>query len=635
MESRLSNQQSLQSLITLVRHLWGDVPYPASRLVYTLLFMAVVVVGAVIAVRKATQNKLLADISSTLGAFLLVIGTMVYTAAFRGLRFWEMVLAWTIAAAIITWFFRRMHEIVTAESTAKSGKAISETETRFQQMIENAVDVLSIVNFDGTRRYLSPAIYRVLGYHPPELETADALDIIMPEERSKAQEMFDYIRVANGNTRSGEFRYRHKEGGSRTLQVTAKNLGDVAGIEGIVVSLRDITVQRALELQVQQSHKIETVGQLAGGIAHDFNNLLTAITGRTEFLAEATNLDADQREDVDEIRRATDRASALTRQLLAFSRKQLLVPRVLNLNQVIGDTLPMLTTLIGEDITIKTEGAADLGNITADSGQLEQVLLNLAVNARDAMPGGGVLTIRTENMSGDSLAEVPDLDGVDYVALTVADTGQGMDAHTREHLFEPFFTTKPTGKGTGLGLSTVYGILKQSGASIFVESEPGKGTSFKIYFPRTYAPVTPRADHDKAVPCKGGSETILLVEDDQAVGELAARTLKSRGYHVEVATDGGSALRIFNADRSGIDLVVTDLVMPGMTGRELMERLHLIRPALRVLYMSGYTSDEILRRGLQDSSVWFLQKPFKPDDLAAKVRQVLDHAERDPVLMRA
>lgn len=613
--------------------MWTGVAYPVSRLVYTLLFMTVVVVGAVAVVRTRTSNKLLSEIATALGIFMLVIGTIVYTAAFRGLRLTEMVVSWAISAMAIAWFLRRMHVITAAETTQKRDAAVNASEARFQSIIENAAEGLSIVGFDGKRRYVSPAMGRILGFEPSELEGSKAIDIVAPEDLQRASEMFLELQSRYGNTRSGDFRYIHKDKSTRILSLTAKNLGDVPGVEGIVVNLRDVTAQRLMEDQLKQAQKMDTIGQLAGGIAHDFNNLLTAIGGRTEFLSQSS-LDEDQREDVDEIRRAAERAGGLTRQLLAFSRKQLLVPRVLDLNQVVTDTEPMLRRLIGEDVRIHTISQEGLGHILADSGQIEQVLLNLALNSRDAMPSGGLLTIETANAGlqhGDGGATRGPVG--DFVMLRIADTGEGMDARTKAHLFEPFFTTKPMGKGTGLGLSTVYGIVKQSGATIEVESSRGHGTTFRIYFPRTHAQVARHADQEQPELCSGGTERILLVEDDDSVRRLAERLLAGKGYRVTIAHRGAAALEIFEGAPDEIDLVVTDLVMPGMSGRELVERLHESRPRLRVLYMSGYTDDEIIRRGLHDPNVSFLQKPFTGSELVAKVRRVLDDPERDPVLM--
>jgi two-component system, cell cycle sensor histidine kinase and response regulator CckA len=442
------------------------------------------------------------------------------------------------------------------------------------------------------------------------------------------REMIRDVQVIPGAKVSGQARYRHKDGSWRVFDAALSNMLDVPGVEGIVVNLRDVTQQVALEADLRQAQKMESVGQLAGGVAHDFNNLLTVITGRIDFLLDSSNLNDEQQTDLAEIRKATVRATELTRQLLAFSRKQLLQPRVVNLNRALDDVEPMLRRLIGEDIQIRIEHGSDLGSVTADPGQLQQILLNLALNARDAMPGGGVLTFKTSNetVRNRPPAIPARIDAGEYVVLTVSDTGLGMDQSTQSRIFEPFFTTKSQGKGTGLGLSTVYGIVKQSGAAISVTSAPNAGTTFEVRFPRTdgFALAQPAEISPGAV--LSGTETILLVEDDRSVRDLVERVLRSRGYHVLAAQHGGDALQLASRTVRGVDLVLTDVVMPSMSGRELVEALQAARPALRVLYMSGYTDDEIIRRGLHNPGTSFIQKPFTADNLAIQVRKVLDAA---------
>ncbi|HEY8832458.1 MAG TPA: PAS domain S-box protein, partial [Gemmatimonadaceae bacterium] len=450
----------------MIRELAGDflaggqaLPYPVTRLVYTLVFMVFVLGSAVLAVRIKSRSHLFSQIVTTLGIFLLIIGVIVYTVAFRGLQLVEMVLSWSVSAVAIYWFLGKMNRIAKAETELRLA-AIKESETRFQAIIENAADVVSIVDFEGIRRYVSPAVTRVLGLDPHELEGRSFFDSLHPEDVQATRILFSELAAEPGSVRSDETRFRHLDGSWRTFQLTAKNLLHVRGVEAIVVNARDITDQKALETELRQSQRMETVGQLAGGIAHDFNNLLTAITGRTEFLADGQNLEASQREDVEEIRLAAERAAALTRQLLAFSRKQLLTPRVIDLNEVIRGMEPMLRRLIGEDIVVQIVGEQDLGHITADKGQVEQVLLNLCLNARDAMPDGGVLKVKTANVKSEN-GGLPSASGDDnLVMLFVSDTGEGMTEETRDRIFEPFFTTKPEGKGTGLGLPTVYGIVK-------------------------------------------------------------------------------------------------------------------------------------------------------------------------------
>jgi two-component system cell cycle sensor histidine kinase/response regulator CckA len=387
----------------------------------------------------------------------------------------------------------------------------------------------------------------------------------------------------------------------------------------------------ASEEQFRQSQKLEAVGQLAGGIAHDFNNLLTVISGYSELLLRGLDQGDSTRSKVEEIQKAGERAASLTRQLLAFSRKQVLQPKVLNLNAIVADVDKMLGRLIGEDIDLLTVLAPSLGQIKADPGQIEQVILNLAVNARDAMPQGGKLTIETANVyldnqyAGKHIAVRPG----HYVRLAASDTGCGMDGETQARIFEPFFTTKEQGKGTGLGLSTVYGIVKQSGGNIWVYSEVGKGTTFKIYLPRVDEVVESEEARDLSADLRQGRETVLLAEDEEQVRRMTRMILEMHGYHVLEASGGAEALAIYKEHEGQIDLIMTDVVMPQMSGRELAQSLETLRPGIKVLYLSGYTDDAIVRHGLLDQEVAFLQKPFTPDALLRKVRAVLDANDED------
>lgn len=515
-----------------------------------------------------------------------------------------------------------------AETLEKREEALHKSEMRFRAIIENVDDMIVIIQPDGARQYVSPAMSRILGYTQDELLAITAQDMIHPSDWPGVRELLSAVQRSPGATVSGEARYRHKDGSWRIFDGALSNLLDVPGVEGIVVNLRDVTEQAALEGELRQAQKMESVGQLAGGVAHDFNNLLTVITGRIDFLLGAPNLDEEQQTDLAEIKTAAERASELTRQLLAFSRKQLLQPRVLDLNRTLDEVEPMLRRLIGEDIRIEIEHGRDLGSVSADPGQLQQILMNLALNARDAMPSGGVITFRTANETTANGAGSPAMHvgPGEYVMLEVSDTGLGMDQATQARIFEPFFTTKGQGKGTGLGLSTVYGIVKQSGGGISVTSTLQAGTVFRVYFPRTdgYA-LAEAAEKQQDFPLSG-TETILLVEDDTSVRNLVERVLRSRGYDVLAAKGGGDALHLASDASLGVDLVLTDIVMPAMSGRELVEALQTERPALRVLYMSGYTDDEIVRRGLHDPSMSFIQKPFTAENLAMQVRKVLDAA---------
>ena len=395
---------------------------------------------------------------------------------------------------------------------------------------------------------------------------------------------------------------------------------------GAVIAFHDITERITLEEQFRQSQKMEAVGQLAGGVAHDFNNLLTVITGYSDLTLMRLGNDEPIRSNVEEIRKAGERAASLTRQLLAFSRKQVLQPKLLKLNVIVSDVEKMLRRLIGEDIDLLTVLEPSLGQINADPGQIEQVILNLAVNARDAMPQGGKLTVETSNVYLDN-EYVRIHSGIrpgGYVMLAVNDTGTGMDGETQAHIFEPFYTTKVQGKGTGLGLSTVYGIVKQSGGNIWVYSEIGKGTTFKVYLPRVNDGGQIEAAPEPLADLSRGRETILLTEDEEPVRRLTRLILEMNGYQVLEATCGDEALSIYERHQGRVELIITDVVMPRMSGRELAQAPERLSPGIKVLYLSGYTDDAIVRHGLLDQKMAFLQKPFTPDALLRKVREMLE-----------
>jgi two-component system, cell cycle sensor histidine kinase and response regulator CckA len=424
-----------------------------------------------------------------------------------------------------------------------------------------------------------------------------------------------------------EYRFKHVDGGFRWVRSEVRLLRDAAGkpIEA-VGSWTDITDRKQLEEQFRQSQKMEAVGKLAGGVAHDFNNLLTVITGYSEMLLGEFRESDPLYGYIEQIRKAGERAASLTRQLLAFSRKQMLVPHVLDLNALLTEMEKMLSRLIGEDIDLKVAAAAGLWRVKVDPGQMEQVVMNLAVNARDAMPQGGALTIETANVERDEAyaAGHPGIRAGDYVMLAVTDTGIGMDEATRARIFEPFFTTKGPEKGTGLGLATVYGIIKQSGGRIDVSSEPGVGAAFKIYLPRADEELTKsKFQVSKPAPPRG-HETVLLIEDEPGVRTLARLILSRSGYKVLEAQNGGEALLICQSQQGPIDIMVTDVVMPNMSGHELAGRLTPLRPEMKVLYLSGYADGAIVHHGLIDAETPFLQKPFTTEALSRKVREVLD-----------
>jgi PAS domain S-box-containing protein len=461
------------------------------------------------------------------------------------------------------------------------------------------------------------------GYSREEFLTMTIKDIRLPEDVSKL--LANISRITPQYEEAGTWKHRKKDGTIIDVEITAHEL-TFYGRPAQMVLAYDVTERTVLEEQLRQSQKMEAVGQLAGGVAHDFNNLLTVITGYSDLALRRLDNKSPIRSSLEEIKKAGERAASLTRQLLAFSRKQVLQPKMLQLNAIVADVDKMLRRLIGEDIDPLTLLEPSLGQIKADPGQIEQVILNLAVNARDAMPQGGKLTIETANVYLDNqyARRHMVIQPGHYVMLAVSDTGCGIDAETQVRMFEPFFTTKEHGKGTGLGLSTVYGIVKQSGGHLWVYSEVGKGTTFKIYLPRVDG-VTERDEaRDTPAELPQGRETVLLTEDEEQVRQMIRTILEMGGYRVLEASGGEEALTLYEQHEGQIDLIMTDVVMPGISGRELAQSLETLHPGIKVLYMSGYTDDAIVRHGLLDQEIAFLQKPFTPDALMRKVREVLD-----------
>jgi two-component system, cell cycle sensor histidine kinase and response regulator CckA len=501
-----------------------------------------------------------------------------------------------------------------------------EREELFRLISENAMDMIAVVGPDGRRLYNSPAYGRILGFTDDELAGTSFYDHVHPDDVYTAQQAVKQATATNpGGT--VQYRMRHKDGSWHTIESGASAILNQQGkVEKFVVVNRDVSEQRQLEEKFRQAQKMEAVGRLSGGVAHDFNNLLGVIIGYAEFLQESLDPENSLRSSVDEILKAGKRAASLTRQLLAFSRQQVLDPKVLDLNVVVLDMDKMLRRLIGEDIELSTVLGPDLGRLKADQSQLEQVLLNLVVNARDAMPQGGKLLIDTQNMVMDEafVRRYPyPVQAGPYVCLTVTDSGIGMDADTKARAFEPFFTTKEKGKGTGLGLSTVYGVVKQSGGYIDIYSAPGAGTTFKIYLPRVDDAITTDAPIGAATSF-AGNETILLAEDESSLRTLTRNTLELCGYKVLEAKDGLEALEVSERFKGPIDLLLTDMVMPGMGGRQLAQELARRRPEIRLAYMSGYTGQAVGSQGPVDPGSVFLLKPFTRELLTRKIREALD-----------
>jgi PAS domain S-box-containing protein len=512
------------------------------------------------------------------------------------------------------------------------------SELNFRSLVTNAP--YGVCRCDSTGKILdaNPAFLELLGHTSGELIGQHIFGLYA--DNDQWFDLADFLRSSEP-FKGLAAEWKRKDATTTVVRISGRSVAN--GPEGVVFELfaEDVTERRALEQQLRQSQKMEAVGRLAGGIAHDFNNLLMVISGYSEFLLERLGAEPHLRGPAQEIASAAERASSLTRQLLAFSRKQMLAPRIVNLNDVATENSKMLTRMIGEDIDLVLVPSPNLWPVRADAGQIEQVIMNLAVNARDAMPSGGKLTVETSNVSFDedyARFHAPLRPG-DYVMIAISDTGAGMDSDTQSHIFEPFFTTKGT-KGTGLGLSTVYGIIKQSGGYIWVYSEVGRGTTFKIYLPRvastgeTAAQLAASGVLDSEVRnnniVEPGSETILLVEDEANLRYLARQYLEKQGYKVIEAADGAVAMQIAVAHEKVIHLLLTDVIMPGMNGRELAQRISEIRPNVKILYMSGYTENVIGHNGMLDAGIRLLQKPFNLRDLKSKVREVLDATPTPP-----
>ena len=505
---------------------------------------------------------------------------------------------------------------------------ILRSERYFRQITDCALDLITILETDGTIRYESHSIKTVLGYDPEDYRGKNAFEFVHPEDVPKVSKAFMESVQSHGHTPLLSFRFRHKDGSWRILEGMGNNQLDDPVVKGVIFNSRDITERRKLEEQFFQAQKVQAIGQLAGGVAHDFNNILTAIIGYGDLVLNQLDPAGPVHGNALEIKKAAERASSLTRQLLAFSRKQVLDPKVLDLNEVLAGMDKMLRRLLGEQIDLLTIPGEGIGHVRADPGQIEQVIMNLAVNARDAMPDGGKLTVELGNVTLDEDYARPRQDVVpgEYVMLAISDNGMGMGAAVLARLFEPFFTTKETGKGTGLGLATCHGIVKQSRGHIAVYSELNQGTTFKVYLPRVEAPVeAPAAESDSPKTMPKGRETILLVEDEPMLRELGIIVLADLGYRVLPAVNGVNALEVIQEHgEQAIDIVVTDVVMPEMGGKELVGRIQDLSPRTKALFCSGYTEDAITRDGMLDTGINFLQKPYTVATLARKVRSLLD-----------
>ena len=519
---------------------------------------------------------------------------------------------------------RSLTEGKVREARRLAERALHESEERYRRIIETTNEGVWMIAPDSTTIYVNRRMAALLGYGPAELMGRSIFDFIAQASLPAAARTLE--RKDSSQNGQAEICFRRNDDSELWVLLDSTPIFDASGQrEGTLAMAMDITLRKRLEEQLRQAQKMEAVGSLAGGVAHDFNNILSVILSYAALVLERLKPGDPLRSDIDEIRKAGLRAGDLTRQLLAFSRQQMLQPRTLNFNQILSGMERMLRRLLGEDVDLSLLTAHTLGSVHADPGQVEQIIMNLVVNARDAMPKGGHVTIETANVKLDSqYAESHhDVTPGPYVMLAVTDTGVGMDAATQGRIFEPFFTTKERGKGTGLGLSTVFGIVKQSGGHIWVYSELGKGTTFKIYLPHLEG-ITPSTVPPPAPATLEGTETILLVEDEDQVRVIMRAILRRHGYNVLDVQNGGEAFLLCEKYTAKIHLLVTDVVMPRMSGRELAERLQPMRPDMKVLYISGYTENSVVHHGVLDSGVAFLQKPITPEALALKVREVLD-----------
>ncbi len=514
---------------------------------------------------------------------------------------------------------------------------IERSERYFRALIENAADIIMVLSPDGEVRYCSPSVKRQLGHDPELLLGAKIGELEIFQMDSAAEDTLELVMRQEGASLPITLTATTSSGNVRYLSGAARNAAVEESVGGIVVNLRDVTSNRRSEEErellrdeLEQARKMESVGRLAGGVAHDFNNQLTVIMGHVELMLARVSLDEANREDLAAIKTAAMRSADLTRQLLAFARRQSISPRLLELNKAVDGMIRMLRRLIGENIELVWEPGSDISAVKLDPVQIDQILANLCLNARDAIEDSGQIRIKTRRARLDSEGNEVSEGGetVEYVMLSVSDNGIGMDAETLSHIFEPFFTTKAQGKGTGLGAATVYGIVQQNHGRIKVESEPGSGSEFKLYFPAYQGTVAATDRQEETASTFGRGETILLVEDDRSILGSTSRVLESIGYNVISFADPEEAVRFVNGNSRELDLIITDVIMPKMNGKELVDRISSIRSNVKSLYVSGYTADVIGIQGVLDGAVNFLEKPYRFDDLAGKIRVILADGSR-------
>ena len=502
---------------------------------------------------------------------------------------------------------------------------------RLMALVSNSADVLVVIDREARVKFVSPNARSVVGLNVAQVEGEVGLEFIHPDDREQCLRVLTDVLAAPDATGRVEVRLLDGAGSWRLIEATGRNLLHNRAVDGVVLNVRDVTVQRQTEEQLRHAQRMESVGRLAGGVAHDFNNLLTVIMAAVSEMRTATEANTPIASDlVDDVDDATNRARDLTRQLLLFARKQVVAPVPLDLNDVVANTLNLLRRTLGEDVKVVVALHDGLGLTHCDPGQASQVLMNLAVNARDAMPRGGTLTIETRNVNltpADAALD-PELRPGSWVQLLVRDSGIGIPPEVRAHLFEPFFTTKPRGQGTGLGLATIHGIVAQSKGFVAVRSEPGQGSAFEVYLPRADASVRLSGVSGAEKRPSAGTETVLVVDDEPFVLDAAGRTLRNAGYEVLMAREGRQALDLKVGDIRRLHLLVTDVVMPGLSGGQVAVGLRAFHPNLPVLFMSGFTDDAVTLEGLREPNTHFIGKPFSPEELLARVRAVLGSAPR-------